>query len=545
MFSFLSRLFSAPASTCRKRSSYRPQVEAYEDRLVPTNGLSLVNLVSTQPGYALRSDPSIPYPASVAVGADGQVAVVSAGTWTVELLDATGQNPTKTLQPSAIFLSAVYSGAYGFTVTENGTTAAVDYLFGTNDGRIFGYAPLIDPDHLIVIVDESAHWGFFGSFGIATDNAGDTRLYLLDRNNGVVEVFDQDFQRVSTSPGAFEAPVALTNPDPSAMVVSGDHVFGSYSGGFFFSPTTTVVEYDLDGTVEKMIDVTGYDEVVALAVAPADFGPYANDLLVGDYRTKRIGAFDIDTGAYVGPLADDNGTTILSYNFGGLAFGSDYRGGASQDLYIASGTFPNLYGLLSVVEGPFVPNVAPTPPTPSIPSIPSTLLAPPPFVPATPSPSPGATLAPVVAPHDSSPSPSFSPPAVESPPSWNPQGPSGDATPPTPPPAPVPTPSDPLPPSVPDRTPTSAVIGPDVLPPMGTPIGTPNTLPTDIPQLPTPGDVSRAPDEAPTTPAEQRNMNAQRLGFAPLLMAAAVPAIVQRPKRKRSRKSRKRSALKK
>jgi uncharacterized protein (TIGR03118 family) len=52
-----------------------------------------------------------------------------------------------------------------------------------------------------------------------------------------------------------------------------------------------------------------------LAKAPANFGPFSGDLLVGNFGDGAINAFNIKTGAFRGTLSAANGDPI---NIGGL-----------------------------------------------------------------------------------------------------------------------------------------------------------------------------------------------------------------------------------
>src|SRR5204862_5971209 len=49
-----------------------------------------------------------------------------------------------------------------------------------------------------------------------------------------------------------------------------------------------------------------------LAVAPAGFGSFGGDLLVGNFGDGRINAYNLATGALVGPLTVGTGTTPIT-----------------------------------------------------------------------------------------------------------------------------------------------------------------------------------------------------------------------------------------
>ena len=88
-----------------------------------------------------------------------------------------------------------------------------------------------------------------------------------------------------------------------------------------------------------------------LAQAPADFGPMSNAILVSNNISRgRINAFDLTSGAFLGPLRDASNKPIEIDNVWALQFGHD--GGpntAHNQLFFTAG--PNNYanGLFGVI----------------------------------------------------------------------------------------------------------------------------------------------------------------------------------------------------
>ncbi len=61
-----------------------------------------------------------------------------------------------------------------------------------------------------------------------------------------------------------------------------------------------------------------------MAIAPAGFGVYANDLLVANFGDGTISAFDLETGDFVGYMRDADSKIISIDGIWGLAFGNGY-----------------------------------------------------------------------------------------------------------------------------------------------------------------------------------------------------------------------------
>jgi uncharacterized protein (TIGR03118 family) len=72
-------------------------------------------------------------------------------------------------------------------------------------------------------------------------------------------------------------------------------------------------------------------------LAPAGFGPFGGDLLVGNFGDGTINAFDPATGAFKGVLLDHNGNPIVNQGLWGLAFGNGKFGTSAGTLYFTAG----------------------------------------------------------------------------------------------------------------------------------------------------------------------------------------------------------------
>ena len=74
-----------------------------------------------------------------------------------------------------------------------------------------------------------------------------------------------------------------------------------------------------------------------MAIAPANFGPFAGALMVGNFSDGKINAFNATTGVFLGTLNDTTGKPIAIPGVRSLNFGS---GADSEDpgtLYITAG----------------------------------------------------------------------------------------------------------------------------------------------------------------------------------------------------------------
>ena len=98
-------------------------------------------------------------------------------------------------------------------------------------------------------------------------------------------------------------------------------------------------------------------DVQGLALAPAGFGKYSNDLLVGNFGDSHVSAFDPATGNYLGQLSDAQGKPLVllggfptgpsgAKGLWALRFGNGSGSGPATTLYFTSGVNFEADGLL-------------------------------------------------------------------------------------------------------------------------------------------------------------------------------------------------------
>ena len=104
-----------------------------------------------------------------------------------------------------------------------------------------------------------------------------------------------------------------------------------------------------------------------ITLAPAGFGKFSGDLLVGNFafNDSDINAFDPSTGAYLGTLTDASGHAIVNPGLWTLTFGNGVNGGDANTLYFTAGIdgeTDGLFGSMQAIpplssKAPIVPNL--------------------------------------------------------------------------------------------------------------------------------------------------------------------------------------------
>jgi uncharacterized protein (TIGR03118 family) len=323
------------------------------------------DLVSNQPGVAPTTDPHL-------VNGWGLVALPTSPWWVSDngtgfstLYTAAGQqiplfvaippapsSPAGTLGTPTGIVGNISTNATDFTITENGVSARSVFIFATLDGTISGWNPTIGGatgnSHATLAVDRSNVGAVYTGLAIATNQQGQTFLYAADGGpNGRVDIFDGTFSLVKS----FDDPAIPKNFVPYGIQTVNGHIWVTFTalnkaqGGF-------VDVFDTEGNLVKHFASLGpLHSPWGIALAPADFGPMSNAILISNNITRgRINAFNPQTGQFLGPLRDANGQAIQVDNIWALQFGHDAAAnGAHNQLFFTAG--PNSYanGLFGVI----------------------------------------------------------------------------------------------------------------------------------------------------------------------------------------------------
>ncbi len=266
----------------------------------------------------------------------------------------------------------VANATSGFQVTANGKTGVATFIFDGTGGTISGWSQGVDATNAVTMVDGSANGDVYTGLAIYTQ--GSTNM-LLAANfaKGTVDVFDSSFKK-TTLPGGFTDPNLPAGYKPFGVQTIGTNIYVTYahftSGQFedHGAGLGVVDVFDATGTLVKQLVGTGgaLNAPWGVAMAPANFGAFSNDLLVGNFGDGKINVYNPSTGAFIGTVSDANNNPIVINGLWGIAFGNDAFNQPSTTLFYAAGptATTGVYGRLDVA-GATTPAPTPTPtPTP-------------------------------------------------------------------------------------------------------------------------------------------------------------------------------------
>jgi len=168
-----------------------------------------------------------------------------------------------------------------------------------------------------------------------TSNASGNYLYAADNANNQIDMFDGSFNLVKS----FGDPAV-----PSTLSVFGVQDIGGWVYVTYAVPNVGAGGYvDIfkeDGTfVKTLIQSDRLNQAWGIALAPSNFGPLSNTLLVSNNSVDgTINGFDPMTGKFVGTIRDERGRKIILNNLWGIAFGGGTtNNGALNELFVTVG----------------------------------------------------------------------------------------------------------------------------------------------------------------------------------------------------------------
>jgi uncharacterized protein (TIGR03118 family) len=339
-----------------------PLASARGDLFVQTN------IVSDIPGMAPVTDPNLKNPWGIALSSTSPFWVANQGSNTATLYYPLG-SPIKqgltvttvtagTGPPMGPTGQVFNSTAADFMIPAPGSTFVKStFLFDTLDGTIQGWNPGSNAGLNATETVATVPRAIFTGLALAA-SGGSNFLYAAERA-GPIDVFDSKFSNVTgtTFAGKFVDPSPVAGFTPYNIQFLGGALYVTYAAtGTAGAPLPGgyVDKFDTAGNFLGRIATGGpINAPWGLAIAPAGFGTFGGDLLVGNLFDSKINAYNLSTLALEGSITVKTGFAspvgLWALNFGNGTTGDP------NTLYFTSGINDQrdgLFGAISSVPEP-------------------------------------------------------------------------------------------------------------------------------------------------------------------------------------------------
>jgi len=306
-------------------------------------------LDSNVPGHGKHIDPLLVNGWGLAYLPNAAFWVADAGSGWSTLYDGNG-NP-QSLQVIVPAANGLYGGSPAGIVANASQDFKVrnwasQFIFATLDGTISGWAPQSNPTQAIIAVNNNSTGASYTGLAITNRPSGNL-IYAADTANAKIDVYDANFNFVKSftdlSLPKNATPFGIQDIQGKLLVAYCDA-----NGG----PGGVIDVFTEDGVFLKhFAKGAPLNQPWGMAVAPKNFGPLSNTLLVSNNLdvVGDVNGFDLKTGKYVGTITA-NGKPIHIDQIWGIEFGGGSPlNGQTNQLFWAAGPLNNIDGAFGYI----------------------------------------------------------------------------------------------------------------------------------------------------------------------------------------------------
>jgi uncharacterized protein (TIGR03118 family) len=303
------------------------------------------NLVSDIPGLGATTDPNLVDPWGMSFSATSPIWVSDRATGVATIYTGTGS-----IVPLVVSVppgapngptGQVFAGGTSFRL--NGNPA--DFIFATLGGTIDAWN-----GGATATITATTPGTTFEGLALA----GNTLYAANFQAGGGIDVFNSSYLQ-TTVPGGFIDPNLPAGFAPFNIQNIGGNLYVEYAkvtpgmpvplpggGGF-------VDVFDASGNLlQRLVSNGPLDAPWGVTLAPASFGGFGGDLLVGNFGNGEINAFNPSTGAFLGTLDDSGGNPIVNSGLWAIEFGNSSAN--PNGLYFNAGINGGADGLFGVIQ---------------------------------------------------------------------------------------------------------------------------------------------------------------------------------------------------
>jgi uncharacterized protein (TIGR03118 family) len=275
------------------------------------------NLVSDIPGDAAVTDSNLKNPWGISFSPTSPLWISDQATNVSTLYQANGTPISLVVSVPGGPTGQVFNSAGAGNFLDG--ASASSFIFSTLGGSIYAWN---GANGTTAQLEASAPGAAFT--GLALDNNGSGNfLYAANAAGaGGIDVFNSSFAAASLA-GTFVDPNLPAGYVPYNIQMIGGLLYVEYTNTA--NPRAlgsgAVSVFDANGNfLQELISPGGQlDDPWGIVMAPAGFGSFSGDLLVGNFGNGEINAFNPTTGAFLGVLTGPDGTPLVNQDLWALA----------------------------------------------------------------------------------------------------------------------------------------------------------------------------------------------------------------------------------
>ncbi len=311
-------------------------------------------LTSDIAGISANTDPNLGNPWGLVASSSGPWWVSDNNTGLSTLYDGTGTPLSLVVTiPSWTGSGTGAPSGIAFNSTSDfqlSTGNPATFLFVTEDGTVQGWNHNVNPTSAVIEVN-NFETAVYKGMALASAGGADF-IYAANFFAATVDVFDTNFAPHSFGASAFVDSAIPSGFAPFNIQLIGGNLIVTYAKqdaakhDDVAGPGNGYVDiYDTQGNLlSRLPHILQMNSPWAIVEAPASFGAFSNDLLIGNFGSGSIMAFDPKKGAFLGLMLDESKLPMRINALWALQFGNGGSAGPTTTLYYTAGTFDEAYG---------------------------------------------------------------------------------------------------------------------------------------------------------------------------------------------------------
>jgi uncharacterized protein (TIGR03118 family) len=315
-------------------------------------GFTQTNLVSDVPNLAANTDPNLKNPWGVSFSSTSPFWTSDQATGLATLYNAAGvpQSLVVTVPGSATPPTGptgqVFSNISGQFLVG---AAPATFIFDNLNGTISGWNGGAGTTAQVMATTPGAVYT-----GLAQgSNSIGNFLYAANSSAGRIDVFSSSWAPTNLI-GSFFDPNLPAGFVPFNIQNIGGNLYVTYAQlgpGGAPMPGGFVDEYDSSGNLIKRIATGGpLSAPWGIVLAPSTFGPFSNDLLIGNFGNGEILAYDATSDLFLGTLNGANGQPLVNSFLWALETRANVNGFDPNAVYFSAGINNQADGLFGKID---------------------------------------------------------------------------------------------------------------------------------------------------------------------------------------------------